>query len=85
MELQFARAGGPNKLDNRNKPTIYTKLTGGFQDYLVSPKLYQAPFLNTTPTASEESSMHPCTQNTKVGIVHPKTSVIQLLSQIPKD
>lgn len=38
--------------------------------YLVSPKLYQAPFLNTTPTASAQSNMHPCNQRQQM--VMPK-------------
>lgn len=38
--------------------------------YLVSPKLYQAPFLNTTPTASAQSNMHPC--NRRQQMVMPK-------------
>jgi hypothetical protein len=64
----------------KKKSSMFPKLIGWFQDYLVSPKLYQAPFLTTTPTASEESSMHPCTQYSKVVILHAKTAVMQLIS-----
>ena len=59
----------PYSLPVHHTNTLARDYTRGLT-YLVSPKLYQAPFLNTTPTASAQSNMHPC--NRRQQMVMPK-------------